>query len=191
MASIEIIDDTNIVLYVNEGIPDVNTITTTSVSTLTNKTITFADNTLTGVQPLLVSATNIKTVNGATILGAGDIAVLSPNVANQAITNAKTITFNSQPTMATTTGAITIDWTAAQNYKQATPTGAITYTFTAPPGICHLQLMIATGATPQVITFPATVKWQIFTWTGVANKTAIINFWFDGTNYWAMGSNEV
>ena len=191
MASIEIIDNSNMILYVNEGIPDVNTVTINSVSTLTNKTITFTDNTLTGVQPSLTSGVTIKTINSTSLLGAGDIAVLSTNVANNPITNIKTITFNSQPTIATTTGAITIDWTSAQNYKQTTPTGAITYTFTAPVGPCHLQLMIATGATPQVITFPATVKWQIFTWTGTANKTAIINFWFDGTNYWAMGSNEV
>lgn len=191
MASIEIINDNEIVLYVNEGIPNELNITTTGVQTLTNKTISFADNTLTGVQATLVSGTNIKTINGGTLIGSGDIAVLSPDAGNLSITNIKTISFTAQPTIVTTSGTINIDWTTAQNFKQTAPTAGITYTFTNPLGPCHLQLLIPTGATAQVITFPASVKWQIFQWTGLANKTAIINFWFDGTNYWAMGSNEV
>jgi hypothetical protein len=42
---------------------------------LTGKTINIASNTLTGVQSTLVSGTSIKTVNGTTLLGSGDIAV--------------------------------------------------------------------------------------------------------------------
>lgn len=41
--------------------------------TLSGKTISFASNTLTGVQPTLVSGSNIKTFNGASILGSGNI----------------------------------------------------------------------------------------------------------------------
>jgi hypothetical protein len=43
--------------------------------TLTNKTIDIANNTLTGVQPTLVSGTNIKTINGGSVLGSGDLTV--------------------------------------------------------------------------------------------------------------------
>jgi hypothetical protein len=48
---------------------------TSDTQTLTNKTITFADNTLTGVQATLVSGTNIKTINGSSILGSGDLDI--------------------------------------------------------------------------------------------------------------------
>lgn len=46
-----------------------------ATQTLTNKTIDIASNTLTGVQASLVSGTNIKTINGATVLGSGDLEV--------------------------------------------------------------------------------------------------------------------
>jgi len=48
---------------------------TTATQTLTNKTINIANNTLTGVQPTLVSGTNIKTINGGSVLGSGDLTV--------------------------------------------------------------------------------------------------------------------
>lgn len=47
---------------------------TNDAQVLTQKTIAYADNTLTGVQPTLVSGTNIKTINGTPILGSGDIS---------------------------------------------------------------------------------------------------------------------
>ncbi len=111
---------------------------------------------------------------------------------NNTISEIKTATFNSQATLSTTTGAVTIDWTAAQNYKQNEPTGGITYTFTAPPGPCHLQLLIDSDgtSTAQTITWP-TLTWIGATWVGANNKKAIINFWYDGTNYFAQGGNQV
>lgn len=130
----------------------------------------------------------------------GTIADLGANtftgdqtLGNNNLKTIKTATFNSEATQATTTGAATVDWTAAQNYKQTEPTGAITYTFTAPPGVCHLQLRILSDGASTAYThvFPGTVKWVGATWAAVANKNAVLNFWWDGTNYWAMGSNEV
>lgn len=50
---------------------------TSDTQTLTNKTIAYSNNTLTGVQPTLVSGTSIKTVNGTSLLGSGDLAVSS------------------------------------------------------------------------------------------------------------------
>lgn len=193
MTSIVINEDSNeIEVFINEGIP--GNITATNTATLTNKTITYADNTLTGVQPTLVSGTNLKTINGESLLGSTDIVTLSNNLGDEALTNVKTLTFNSEPALTTTTGAVSIDWSLAQNYKQNEPTGSITYSFTnPPPGPCHLQLRIISDgtSTAQAFVWPASVKWLLFIWTAVANKGAIINFWYDGTNYWAMGSNAV
>jgi hypothetical protein len=118
---------------------------------------------------------------------------LAPAVGNNAISGIKTATFNSQTTIATTSGSITVDWTTAQNQKQTEPTGTITYTFTAPPGPCHLQLLVDSDGTSTAQTFnwPGTVIWLGTTWAGNNNKKAIINFWYDGTNYYAQGANQV
>lgn len=112
---------------------------------------------------------------------------------NKTLTSIKTATFAGQGASTTTTGAVTIDWSAAQNYLQTEPTGAITYTFTAPPGVCHLQLIINSDgtSTAQTITWPGTVKQYGATWAGANNKISIINFWYDGTNYHMTGMNQV
>lgn len=117
----------------------------------------------------------------------------NPSLGNSNVTAIKTATFNSQSTIATTTGAITIDWTTAQNQKQTEPTGTITYTFTAPPGPCHLQLIIDSDgtSTAQTINWPGTVIQYGATWAGANNKKSVINFWYDGTNYHMIGSNQV
>ena len=192
MTTLIINEDTNqIQLFVNEGIP--GNITADNTATLTNKTIAFDDNTLTGVQEELTSGTNIKTVGGVNLLGSGDVPVLSTNLANEALTNVKTLSFTGQQNLVATSGTINIDWTLAQNFKQSEPAGSITYTFTNPPGPCHLQLLVESDGTSTAQTFvwPANVKWLLFVWEALVNKGAIINFWFDGTNYWAMGSNAV
>lgn len=49
--------------------------TLNGTETLTNKTINFSNNTLTGVQATLVSGTNIKTIGGTSVLGSGDIDI--------------------------------------------------------------------------------------------------------------------
>lgn len=118
---------------------------------------------------------------------------LIPALGNTAVGGFKTATFNSQTTIATTNGPITIDWTTAQNQKQAEPDGSITYTFTAPPGPCHLQLLVDSdgASTAQTIVWPGTVIWLGSTWAGANNKKAVINFWYDGTSYYAIGTNQV
>lgn len=123
------------------------------------------------------------------IMDPTDVVVLT----NDALTGIKTASFNSQTTIATTTGAITVDWTTAQNQKQTEPTGTITYTFTAPPGPCHLQLLIDSDGTSTAQTFvwPGTVIWLGTTWAAVNNKKSVINFWYDGTSYYAVGSDQV
>lgn len=109
------------------------------------------------------------------------------------ISGIKTASFERQGTLTTTTGAVTINWASAQNYKQNEPTGDITYTFSAPPGPCHLQLLIHSDGTSMARTFtwPASVIWYGGTWNAIDYKKAIINFWYDGTNYHAQGVNQV
>lgn len=117
---------------------------------------------------------------------------LAPNVNNTAVTNIKTATFNSQAANTGTTGAQTINWSNAQNYIQSGPTGSITYTFTAPPGPCHLQLIIASVATTQTITWPGSVVWLNAAYSMTSNKAAAVNFWYDGSStYYAMFSTQV
>ena len=134
------------------------------------------------------SAGGTLSLHAATIELNGTVALQDRH-----ITGIRTATFATTPIKTTTTGAVTIDWTAGQNQIQNEPTGAITYTFTAPAGPCHLQLLIASDGTSTAYThvWPASVKWMGATWAQVANKAAIINFWYDGTNYYAMGVNQV
>lgn len=104
----------------------------------------------------------------------------------------KSVAFTTPPTAPATSGAINIDWTLGNNQVQPEPTGAITYTFTAPTGPCHLQLAVASDGTnaAQNFTWPASVIWYGVQWTAAANKRAMLNFWYDGANYHAMGVNQ-
>lgn len=121
-----------------------------------------------------------------------DLSATSLSVTGS-LSNFKTATFATQVSNATTSGSVTIDWTQGQNQIQVQPTGAITYTFTAPPGPCHMQLTIDSSgtSTAQVITWPVSVIWFGIPWAGINNKKSIINFWYDGTSYYAMGVNQV
>jgi hypothetical protein len=105
----------------------------------------------------------------------------------------KAVAFTPTPNTTGVSGSVSIDWSQSNQYNQAEPTGAITYSFTPPAGPCHLQLYVNSDGTSaaQTFTWPASVIWFGATWTAVANKRAIINFWYDGTNYLAMGANQV
>lgn len=124
---------------------------------------------------------------GPTMDDSGNLAM-----GNKKIGGIKVASFDSQVALDTTTGAVTVDWSSCQNYRQTEPTGAITYTFTDPPGPCHLQLIINSDgtSTAQTITWPSTVIWMGSQWTGANNKKGVINFWFAGTNYFAQGVNQ-
>lgn len=156
---------------------------------------------VTGTLPVASGGTGATTLTGL-VKGSGTSAFtaatantdyLVPALANTAVTGFKTATFNSQPVIATTSGSITVDWTNAQNQFQTEPTGTITYTFTAPPGPCHLQLLINSDgtSTAQTINWPGSVVFLNTTWAGANNKKSIINFWYDGSTYFAVGSNQV
>lgn len=179
-----------------------------NAGTVTNGVYTTGDQTIGGNKtfssnPILSSGTanGVSYLNGSKVVTTGSaltfdgttLTCSSVSSNNGTIQQIKTATFNSQTTIATTTGSITVDWTTAQNQKQTEPTGTITYTFTAPPGPCHLQLVIDSDgtSTAQTINWPGTVTWLGTTWAGANNKKAVINFWYDGTNYFAIGSNQV
>lgn len=169
------------------------TVSTVSVVSANGLAGTVANATTTPAITLSTSITGMLKGNGTAIsAGSANTDYLVPALANTAVTGFKTATFNSQTTIATTTGSITVDWTTAQNQKQTEPTGTITYTFTAPPGPCHLQLLIDSDgtSTAQTINWPGTVTWMGTTWAGANNKKAVINFWYDGTNYIAVGTNQ-
>lgn len=102
--------------------------------------------------------------------------------------------FPGESTVSGTSGALSIDWSTSRYWKQGEPTGAITYTFTnPPPDQCHVQLRVLSDgtSTAQTFTWPASVKWVGATWAATANKNAVIAMFYDGTNYWAQGANEV
>ena len=128
----------------------------------------------------ITAGTGVSVTNGA-----GSITVASTGIGFQ------NITFASQVNNPSTLGAITIDWTTGNYQFQAAPTGAITYTFIPPAGVAHLQLFIAPSATAQVINFPANFYWFGAVWGGENNKASIISFYYDGTNYYAIGTNQV
>jgi hypothetical protein len=125
---------------------------------------------------------------GGTFTGA--VTVSGTSYANTPASGIKTATFNSQLSLGSTAGTINIDWTAAQNYIQPQPTSTITYTFTAPPGVGHFQLFINNTSTAQTINWPGTLTWLGSTWAGANSKRAVINLWYDGTNYYAIGTNQ-
>lgn len=67
--------DADLTAWAGKTAPTGDAVGSSDSQTLTNKTIAYADNTLTGVQPSLVSGTNIKTINSTSVLGSGDIAI--------------------------------------------------------------------------------------------------------------------
>lgn len=169
--------------------------TVTSVGLAMPSGFSVANSPVTGAGTLTVTTSLsgiIKGTGSAFTAAAANTDYLAPALANTAVTGFKTATFNSQTTIATTSGAITVDWASAQNQLQTEPTGTITYTFTSPPGPCHLQLIINSDgtSTAQTINWPGTLTWMGATWAGTNNKKAVINIWFDGANYFAMGTNQ-
>ncbi len=86
----------------------------------------------------------------------------------------------------------TIDWTTSNKQEITLDTAATTITFTAPGAPCNVILMIK-NTSSRTITWPATVKWAggtAPTLSSGATDIDIIGLYFDGTNYYAVASQD-
>ena len=115
---------------------------------------------------------------------------LTPQLGAELDAGAHTIGFTAQT--ATGDGTTTIDWRLGNKFHFTHGAMAETFTFTAPTKPCNLVLKIKQdGVGSRDSTFPVTVKWlgSEPTWTdGGAAKTIIMSMYYDGTNYWSVGT---
>lgn len=149
-----------------------NVVTASNTETLTNKTITYADNTLTGVAGTTASQTlTNKTIEAGTF------------------TNG----YTEETVTANTSTAYTIDL-ANGSLQILTLTGTCTYTFptpTAGKSFTLLQLQDATGS--RTVTWPSSVKWPgatAPTITSTASKGDKFVFTADGTYWWGSVAGQ-
>ncbi len=87
----------------------------------------------------------------------------------------------------------TIDWTAGQKHS-VTLDENTTLTFTAPAGPCNLLLkFLQDGTGTNTVTFP-TVRWPngggAPTISAGANDVDIVSFYYDGTSYFGVVSQD-
>lgn len=89
--------------------------------------------------------------------------------------------------------AKTIAWTQGP-FQKITLTDNCTFTFTAPTGVCRLQLKIVQDGTgSRTVTWPASVNWvggSSPTLTTTASATDIVALYYDGTEYWAIWNGD-
>ena len=144
-------------------------------------------------QAALVSGTNIKTINGNSLLGSGDLATGDVTLTGtQTLTN-KTLTapavngYTEGVSTANTSTAYTIS-IATASVQILTLTGNCTYTFPAAvagKSFLLVQKQDATGS--RTATWPAAVKWPSGTaptLTAMANKSDVFGFTCDGTSWY-------
>lgn len=140
-----------------------------------------------------VSAGVIGVGTGAAGSVAGTLSLA--NINSSGVAKFKNTAYSSQPATSATTGAVTADFTASNILAQAELTGNITYTLTPPAdALCHLQIIGASDGTSSsfTITWPASVIWYGAAFTATtANKKWLVNMYWDGTNYHAMGNSQV
>lgn len=88
--------------------------------------------------------------------------------------------------------AKTINWLSG-NKQKITLTGNATLTFIKPLGVCNLILRCIGDGTGRTITWDSAVKWSgaAPTFTGTASKWYIVSFYFDGTYFSGMYSQEI
>lgn len=141
---------------------------------------------------LVAGASMLVTQAADTISIALSSLTATLNAANQALTGIKTATFNGEVDNGNVSGAATITWANGQR-QRATLVGVTTFTFSAPPGPGNFMLKIVQDATGgRTVTWPASVRWPNGTAPAVSsggpNAIHIIAFYYDGTNYYGVGS---
>lgn len=148
-----------------------NVLTGTSTNTVTNKTIDFSTNTLTGVASTSTSQT----------------------LTNKTLTNPTVTNYVETPFTANTGTAITLDL-ANGTVQILTLTGNATITMpTATSGKSFVMLLKQDGTGGRTVTW-STVKWAggtAPTITSTASRQDILSFFADGTNWYGavIGQN--
>jgi hypothetical protein len=157
-------------------------VTLAGTQTLTNKTIDYASNTLTGVQPTLVSGTSIKTVNGTSLLGSGDLTIASSGgIRNTSVASAGTHTPDSSTTDQYNITALAV--TAAINTPTGTPTNGQ-----------RLTIRIEDNGSAQALSWTTTsggyrVIGTTLPTTTVASKTVYVGCIYNSTDlFWDVVS---
>ena len=185
-------------------------LTPDGTATLTNKTISYANNTLTGVQPTLVSGTSIKTINGTSILGSGDISITAgaptltetstSTLTNKTISYANNTLTGVQPTLVSGTSIKTINGTSILGSGDISiSSGTLTETSTSTLTNKTLSgAVINDGYTEEVYTVSGTTpslspnNGSIQVWTLENNSTPSQGTWSQGQSITLMiddGSN--
>jgi hypothetical protein len=158
--------------------------TLTGTQTLTGKTITFADNTLTGVQPTLVSGTSIKTINSTSLLGSGDIVT-----GDVTLGTAQTITASKRGTV-TTDNDLSFDMNVTNNFF-CTTAGSGTLTFTnITAGQSGFILLV--NASNHTISAASTTKITAADLSRIsATGTYLVSYFSNGTNVFCVASGNL
>jgi len=119
-------------------------------------------------QDLLLSGTNLKSINGVSLLGSGDA-----NAIHDAGSNPETIDF--------ATGA-------TQNLI-VNGAGPLVLSFSNPTSGGFYLLRIEQGATPGSITWPGSVNWGTVgapTLSDTTGDVDLISLFYDGSQYWGV-----
>jgi hypothetical protein len=160
----------------------------------------------TGTSPFVVASTTVNTNLNADLLDGYHGTWWADSDTNRLITTTqktrvgifvasdkilayKTIGFNSIYNNTISYGITAIDWRRGNLQSLTLNSSATLYFSQPPPSKCLLSLQVNHDAstTAYAITFPGTVVWNdgdAYTSSTTANDVDIINFFYDGTNYY-------
>lgn len=106
-------------------------------------------------QPLLLSGTNIKTINGTSVLGSGDLAVLQPNVT---MSGALKRTLETRSTATISSGSLALDLVngcVAVSLNANITSISLSNNVASPTIVQSITLEFTADGTARTITWPA------------------------------------